>query len=203
MAKNKWMILLAVVLLLAVVPTARAAEFGSLRIHGIEGSVALYCVESADGTLEADFEDVPSNILNKTNVASKAKALWKYTRDEELMGQTLQADEEGSALYSPLEQGLYLVGSTARTPKFDPFLVQIPTQIGGRQVFHIEAEPKQEDPDPSTPTKPTEPNSSNSSQNIPQTGTSVIPKYLLMGFGVLITLVGLYQMIRGKEESYE
>lgn len=203
MAKNKWLILLAVLLLLAAAPTAWAAEFGSLRMRGIEGSVVLYPVASADGTLEDDFADVPSKIINKTNVASKAKALWKYAKDEELTGQTRQADEEGSALYSPLEQGLYLVGSTARVPKFDPFLVEIPTEINGRQVFHIEAEPKQEDPDSTTPTKPTEPKPSKPSQNIPQTGTSVIPKYLLMGFGVLITLVGLYQMIRGKEESYE
>jgi hypothetical protein len=200
MVKNKWLILLAVLLLLAAVPTAWAAEIGSIQVRGIEGTVLLYPVASQDGTLKDDFAGVSSDILDETNPVSKAKALWAYAQAEKLPGQACQTDSEGNALFSLLEQGLYLIGSTAAVPEFDPFLVQVPTVINGKQVFHIKAEPKQEDPKPSTPTEPapTPP-----SQNIPQTGTSVIPKYLLMSSGILVTLIGLHQMIRGKEESYE
>lgn len=200
MAKNKWLILLAVLLLLVNVPTAWAAESGSIQVRGIEGAVLLYPVASPDGTLKDDFAGVSSDILDETNPVSKAKALWAYAQAEKLPGQACQADGEGNALFSPLEQGLYLIGSTASVPEFDPFLVQIPTQINGKPVFHIEAKPKQEDPETTTPT---EPESTTPSPNIPQTGTSVIPKYLLMSSGILVTLIGLHQMIRGKEESYE
>ena len=200
MAKNKWLILLAVVLFLAAVPTALAAESGSIQVRGIEGAVVLYGVASPDGTLKDDFANVSSDILDRTNAASKAKVLWAYAQAEKLPGRAGQADGEGNALFAPLEQGLYLIGSTAAVPEFDPFLVQIPTEIDGKPVFHIEAKPKREEPETTTPT---EPEPTTPSQNIPQTGTSVIPKYLLMGCGILVTLIGLHQMIRGKEESYE
>lgn len=200
MAKNKWLILLAVVLFLAAVPTALAAESGSIQVRGIEGAVVLYGVASPDGTLKDDFANVSSDILDRTNAASKAKVLWAYAQAEKLPDQACQADGEGNALFSPLEQGLYLIGSTAAVPEFDPFLVQIPTEIDGKPVFHIEAKPKREEPETTTPT---EPEPTTPSQNIPQTGTSVIPKYLLMGCGILVTLIGLHQMIRGKEGSYE
>lgn len=200
MAKNKWLLLLTVMLFLSTVPTVRAAETGSIQIKDIEGTVALYGVASPDGTVHADFTEVYANIPNDKLAASQAKTLWSYALTKKLPGQILQADTEGNALFSPLEQGLYLIGSTAAVPEFAPFLVWIPTEINDKPVFHIEAKPKQEDPETTTPTepKPTTP-----SQNIPQTGTSVIPKYLLMGCGILVTLIGLHQMIRGKEESYE
>lgn len=200
MVKNKWLILLAVLLFLAAVPTARAAESGSIQVCGIEGAVVLYPVATPDGTLKENFEDAASNIPDETNAVTAAKALWAYALAEKIPGLAGQADAEGNALFSPLEQGVYLIGSAAAVPEFDPFLVQVPTVINGKQVFHIVAEPKQEDPKPTTPTAPAPPPPS---QNIPQTGTSVIPKYLLMSSGILVTLIGLHQMIRGKEESYE
>jgi hypothetical protein len=110
MVKNKWLILLAVLLLLAAVPTAWAAEIGSIQVRGIEGTVALYPVASPDGTLKDDFANVSSDILDRTNAASKAKALWAYALAEKLPGQSCQADAEGNALFSLLEQGLYLIG---------------------------------------------------------------------------------------------
>lgn len=200
MAKNKWLILLAVVLFLAAVPTARAAETGSIQVQGIEAPVALYSVASPEGTVHADFAAVYVGLPGEEPAASRAKILWAYAQAKKRPGLAGQADAEGKALFAPLEQGLYLIGSTATVPEFDPFLVRIPTQINGKPVFHIEAKPKQEDPETTTPT---EPEPTTPSPNIPQTGTSVIPKYLLMGCGILVTLIGLYQMIRGKEEAYE
>lgn len=200
MAKNKWMILLAVLLLLTAVPTARAAESGSIQVCGIEGAVVLYPVATPDGTLKENFEDAASNIPDETNAVTAAKALWAYALAEKIPGQSCQADAEGNALFSPLEQGVYLIGSAADVPEFAPFLVRVPTVINGKQVYHIEAAPKQEEPEP---TAPTDPAPTPPSPNIPQTGNSVIPKYMLMTTGILVTLTGLYQMIRGKEESYE
>lgn len=201
MAKNKWLILLAVLLLLAASPAVYAAELGSIQVCDVEGTVTLYPVASADGTLKTEFADVSLDISDEAKAVANAKALWSHAKSKNLPGQNLQADAGGNVLFSPLEQGLYLIGSASEIPEFDPFLVRIPTMINGNPVLHIQAKPKQEEPDP---TKPTTPSPETPSQNIPQTGNSVIPKYMLMGAGTLVTLIGLYQMIAGKdEEAYE
>ena len=199
MAKNRWIAVLTVLLLLLAVPKAMAAEQGSIKVCGIEHTVSVFSIASADGTLKDDFADAPVDITDEKQAVSNAKTLWKYAKEHQISGWDQQADAGGNAMFAPLEEGLYLLVSTAEEEEFDPFLVKIPTVIDGKRVYHIEAEPKQEE-DP--PTEPTTPPTEPPKPNIPQTGTSVIPKYLLMGCGILVTLTGLFMMIRGKE-SYE
>ena len=54
---------------------------------------------------------------------------------------------------------------------------------------------------PSVPDAPTEPEGPEPA--IPQTGISVIPMYTLLALGTVLTLAGLYEMIRGREEHHE
>ena len=199
MAKNRWIAVLTVLLLLLAVPKAMAAEQGSIKICGIEKTISLFSVASADGTLTDDFAEAPVDITDEKQAVSNAKALWNFAKERQLIGWEQQADAEENVMFTPLEEGLYLLVSTAEEAEFDPFLVKIPTVIDGKLVYHIEAEPKQEE---NPPTEPTTPPTEPPKPNIPQTGTSVIPKYLLMGCGILVTLTGLFLMIRGKE-SYE
>ena len=200
MAKNKWIAMLLVLLLVLTAPRALAAEQGSIQVCGIDQLVCLYFVAAADGTLADDFADSTVDLADEAQAAAKAKALWKLAREKDLAGQIQQADAAGNVLFEPLEEGLYLLVSAAEEPEFDPFLVKLPTLLDGKQVYHIEAKPKQEEAPPTEPTTPpTEPPRT----DIPQTGNSVTPIYLLMGGGILVTMAGLYQMIRGKEERYE
>lgn len=192
--------MLVVLLLLLTTPKAQAAELGSIQVCGVEQSVCMYAVAGADGTLIAGFQEITVDITDETQAAANAKALWKLARENNLEGQILQADAEGNVLFDAVEDGLYLLSSTAENPEFDPFLVKIPTLINGKQVYHIEAQPKQAETPPTEPTTPpTEP----PKPNIPQTGNSFTPIYLLMGGGVVLTIAGLYQMLRGKEKTYE
>ena len=200
MAKNRWIAVLTVLLLLLTAPSVLAAEHGSIQVCGIDQSVCLHFVAAADGTLADDFADIAVDITDETQAAANAKSLWNLAREKNLAGQNLQADTSGNVMFESLEEGLYLLGSTAEEPEFDPFLVKIPTLIDGKPVYHIEAQPKQEE---NPPTEPTTPPTEPPKTDIPQTGNSVTPIYLLMGCGILVTMTGLHQMIRGKEETYE
>ena len=196
MAKNKWIAMLLVLLLVLTAPRALAAEQGSIQVCGIDQSVCLYFVAAAAD----DFADSTVDLDDEAQAAAKAKALWKLAREKDLAGQTQQADAAGNVLFEPLEEGLYLLVSAAEEPEFDPFLVKLPTLLDGKQVYHIEAKPKQEEAPPTEPTTPpTEPPRT----DIPQTGNSVIPLYALLTLGTAMTLAGLYEMIRGREESHE
>lgn len=100
--------------------------------------------------------------------------------------------------YEDLEEGCYLVLCTADGVVIDPFLLQIPTQINGKRIYHIEALPKTEEPTPETtePTAPTEPK-----PDILQTGASVWPKYILIIVGAAILIFGLADMVGGRKEE--
>ena len=101
MAKNKWLILLAVVLFLTAVPAARAAETGSIQVQGIEGPVALYGVASPEGTVHADFAEVYAGVPDDEPAASLAKILWAYAQAEKLPGLAGQADGKGMPCLRP------------------------------------------------------------------------------------------------------
>lgn len=204
MMKRKILRLAAMLLcLLALAPAASAAETGSLKIVGIESPVCLYHVAAPDGALTEAFASAPVKDFSKDSEAvSNARILGEYAAEKNIPGQTMTPDAKGEVLYTPLDEGLYLICSLAAEPEFQPFLVKIPTIINGENIYHVQAEPKSEGPEPTepptVPTTPTEPE-----PEIPQTGTSVWPKYLLLAFGSVITVAGLYDLIRGKEERYE
>lgn len=221
MGKNKagLCLLLAMICLLTLAPEASAAERGSIKVIEMENAVGLYPVARADGSLTDAFIQAPiDDISDSLQAVENARKLWSYAREQRIPAQEKQPDGLGNVQFKDLEEGLYLIGSLAEEAEFDPFLVRMPTVINGEKIYHVTADPKQEEPtepqvttepteptestepsEPTQPTKPTEPG-----PGIPQTGDSVIPKYLLLAIGTLAIAAGLLELIRGrKEESYE
>lgn len=192
--------LITLVLLLLVLPVSAAAvQTGSLMLQEIRHPVILYRVAGADGTLSGAFADYPENPPFE-DPEKEAKQLQTYALQNRIKGQTSEP-EDGDAFFESLEEGLYLVCSLRERAEFAPFLLNIPTQLNGKTIYHIQAKPKQEDPPPETgAAHPTE---KPSDSVIPQTGNSVIPRYSLMILGSAITLVGLYEVIRGREEQFD
>ena len=224
MGKNKiWLFGVSLIVILSFVLPASAAETGSLKIVDIQGKVALHHVAESDGKLTEAFADAPvEDILEEKAAVRNARALQEHAASKLIPGAEAAPNAEGAVLYSPLEEGVYLVCSLHAEPEFDPFLVNIPTKIEDQLIYDVVAQPKLDEPDPSTPTDPTDPSDptdpdsptdpddpssptipSDPGPNIPQTGESVIPQYLLLAIGTLITLAGLYELIAGRKETHE
>ena len=221
--RNNWAIrLFAAALCLLLPVTALAAEVtGSLQLVDIDNTVTLYRVADYQGNLTEAFQGAEvKDLTDSLNAVENAKILSAYAAEHAVPGTDELPDENHVVSFPGLELGLYLVRSAAEEAEFDSFLVAIPTMINGEAIYHIEAAPKEEpeEPtDPSEPTGPSEPSEpseptgpseptepskpTDPGPNIPQTGYSVWPKYLLMGFGALAVLLGLVDLIRGREKQ--
>ena len=135
-------------------------------------------------------------------MVKNAKALAEYANQASLTGDEKIPDTEGTVSYPSLDEGVYLVCSEASEAEFNPFLVSIPTIINAEAVYNITAMPKEENPpEPSEPTTPTDP--SEPPSNIPQTGNSEWPKYLLLTIGTATALLGIADLLRGREKQDE
>lgn len=198
MSRNKRIRWFAAILLLLLPLSAAASQTGSLVLQEIDHPVHLFFVADGDGHLTEDFADCGLR-LPAENSARAAKALRDYVRVHHISGQTA-TPEQGEAVFEPLEKGTYLVCSAQTPGEFSPFLMDIPTVLNGSSIYHVTAKPKLDDDPPETrPTHPPKPEHSDS--KIPQTGTSVIPRYVLMILGTMVTLVGLYEVVSGREEK--
>ena len=103
--------------------------------------------------------------------------------------------ENGWAVFSPLECGLYVVTqqSTQATAGFDaiqPFLISLPQWLGGTYVYDLSATPKvpmvPEDTNPSAPTTPT----TSGTPQLPQTGQLNWPIPVLAVLGMTFFVAG-------------
>lgn len=200
MKNRKWIVLFLLLLILTAAPAARAAGQGSLQIIDIQQPVSLHYVAGADAVLADPFTGASGVDLTKPESAVKdAKTLFDYAKANNIPGWELTPQEE-EVTFAPLEEGYYLVYSLAQEGEFTPFLVSVPTVINGGDVFHIQAKPKDEPaPEPTVPEGTTPPQKPE--PEIPQTGISVIPKYVLLVLGTAVTLAGIVDLIRGREQS--
>lgn len=212
---------LAVMLCLLLPVTAFAAQEGSLKIVDIENPVCLYHVADAAGVPTEAFAGSPvEDLTDQASAVKNAAKLWDYALAQEIPGEERTPSADGEVKYEALQEGLYLVCSLAEEAEFKPFLVALPTVINGENIYHIEANPKAEEPEPTEPSQPSEPTEpsepsepteeptepgpsepTDPGPNIPQTGNSVLPKYLLLGIGTLAVLAGLVDLIRGREKK--
>ncbi len=104
----------------------------------------------------------------------------------------------GQAVFSDLDTGLYLVIQDKATPGYeviDPFLVSLPYLENGAYRYDLTAEPKTEPPQP-TETEPSE----TTTPDIPQTGQLWWPVPML-AFAGLLFVTGGVMMTRGKHEE--
>lgn len=216
MRNRKWICFLALLILFLLPVSASAEQIGSLRVLGIRYPVRLHHVFYMNGRFTEDFSGCPL-ILEPESLEKDAKLLYDYTQQQNIPGKTaIPANRE--AFFGHLEEGMYLISSVHDPAEFAPFLLMIPTELNGDYVYNVEAKPKvedfPEDPDSTDPTAPpsdeTTPGGTNTENNvifqagsseIPQTGNSVIPQYVLLAVGTLLTLAGLYRVVTEKKEN--
>lgn len=201
-------LLFAALLCIALAVPALAAEAGSLTVvTELEGlTLCLHPVADRTGKLNAMFAETelaPEALLQDNGRA--ARKLYEFAGEKGLQAAAAVTDEKGEAAFWDLPEGVYLVYGLGEQVKFDPFLVCIPTNINGEDVYHILADPKAEEgtepTEPSTeettgPTEPPDP-------NIPQTGVNTIPMYLLGVFGAAFLLLGMIELVRAGKEDHE
>lgn len=187
---------LALLLLVLIPVSASAAQLGSLLVQEIDHPVCLYRFADAKGDFTEDFMECDLPELFGDH-ATAAKALQGYVQEQGIKGQTA-APVNGEAIFENLEKGTYLVCSLRTPGEFAPFLLPMPTLLDGEIIYDIQAKPKIEDiPGERDPGRG---DSRPNDKKIPQTGTSVIPQYVLMVLGTLMTLAGLYEVLAGREE---
>lgn len=166
----------------------------------------LYQILETDGSVTEAFSGAEEIISDPDIPAEReARELKEYAEKNGVAGQVQTPDAGGTALYAQLSPAMYLVCSNEG--EFAPFLMEIPTVIDGQLVYDVEARPKVETPPQETtppttvPAQPGAPGPAEQVSSIPQTGVSVVPKYALMILGTVLTLWGLADMVRGREDT--
>lgn len=161
--KKSLVCLIAALLLISSLPTAFAARLGSLNVNVTDESdapvpnfkVVLCKVAKPDGTLLPAFSASgisSASLLDEKNNADNAKALLSYA--VAAGGNDDVTDAAGTAHFSGLDKGIYIIYSPAgQGCIFDPFLLYMPTMIGGTAHYDVVSSPKVED-EPPVPTPP-------------------------------------------------
>lgn len=133
--------------------TPKDAEDGHTVIKGT--SFTLYKVAEAanDGislryVLTEEFKGSGAD-LSELNADGLAKLLTEYAGQNELLGTTERADDNGTVAFKDLSLGLYLLVQTGEVNgayAVDPFLVSVPMTDadGSAWIYDVEASPKAE-----------------------------------------------------------
>lgn len=170
-----------------VVPGGALTVYRVGEIHEDDGNY--------DFQLTGDF--VSSDVsLDDIQSPETAASLATYAKGNEISGIIKKVDDNGKAVFSELQLGLYLVvqnKAASGYKKAKPFLVSVPAVEDGLYVYDVDASPKVEvekAPDP-TPTPP----------RLPQTGQLNWPIPVLTVLGIALFIVGwaLYR----KKDAHE
>lgn len=167
------------------------------------GSLTLYRVgrivqtDTGFGFVPAgEFEGYPGTLedLGKTTAAELAK----YAASNGISGESKTIDETGTAVFDPLEPGLYLLTQPKSGDGYlpaDPFLVTLPMAQDGHYVYQVDASPKVTlHPAPTQPTQPGDP-------TLPQTGQLNWPIPVLVAAGASCLIAGVILGRKGKDEA--
>lgn len=167
------------------------------------GSLTLYRVgaivqtDTGFGFVPAgEFESYPGTLedLGKTTAAELAK----YAVSNGISGESKTIDETGTAVFDPLEPGLYLLTQPKSGDGYlpaDPFLVTLPMAQDGHYVYQVDASPKVTlHPAPTQPTQPGDP-------TLPQTGQLNWPIPVLVAAGASCLIAGVILGRKGKDEA--
>lgn len=167
------------------------------------GTVTLYRVGdvvSDDGNYLFELGDDYQGsgvVLDDLQSPEAAEALAAWADDHGLRGTTVAIDDEGHAVFTDVELGLYLVAQHEPADGYmaiDPFLIGMPNTVDGAYVYDVDATPKLElvqAPEP--PVTPEE--------DIPQTGDSMLPFVMVFAGGVLACGAGLALRARARRAS--
>lgn len=147
--------LIAAILLISSLSVAFAAREGSLLITVTDEAddpvanfkLGLCKVAESDGVLFTEYSPSgisASSMRNEKNNARNAKKLLPFAK--QMGGDVRITDVNGNAGYDQLSEGIYLVfAPEGQGYIFTPFLVYMPTIIGGVEHYELLSEPKVED----------------------------------------------------------
>lgn len=171
---------LLLVLLMGRTVSAREWLSGSITVNFrwqgeavAGGTLTLHRVGDSDYNLTEGFEDCEVE-LSEPYDADLAWELAEFAKN--IPGQTKSVGADGTAVFEPLEPGLYLVVQREAAEGFQtisPFLVGIPMQVDGALVYHVDASPK------ASPVP-----------KLPQTGQVNWPVPVMAAAGILLLLAG-------------
>ena len=165
-------------------------------------------VAEVDGKLIGDFAALglsQEQMIKESLRRSSAQTLYEYVTKNGLPSTVIKTDEQGLARYPGAAEAIYLIWEDSDDLEFSPFLVSVPTIVGESVTFDIAAEPKADDPEvtPTPPPTPTPTPGPTSPPNLPQTGTDMLPIWLLIGFGAVILLAGVALLLPAKRKEQE
>lgn len=128
-----------------------------------------------------DFSDVSAPKL--------AEDIAAYVQEHCVEHCAISHNRNGTAVFSNLELGLYLIVQTEASDGFEPlkpFLVSVPMHEDGHYVYQVNADGKfqlHQEPQPTTPTKPADP-------TLPNTGQLKWPIPVLVLLGLILFSAG-------------
>ncbi len=156
--------------------TGQAILGGSLTLYQV-GKVAVddwnYSFELTDEFAESGFS---LDDLKPDGNPELAKKFADYVSDHSLPGKTVPVDDRGSAVFTKLENGLYLIVQTEASVGYypvNPFLVGIPRYNDDTETYEydIDATPKTEPAQKETqPETEPEPEETKPSETSPHSG---------------------------------
>lgn len=238
-------LLMALLLCFLLSSFAQAAgPTGSLRVlltddDGLpvpDVTIVLYPVGDKYGTLNENFSAAgisAASLLSDRDNAENSALLASYVEDNELTGDEKTTSTAGRVFYDTLSEGVYLVlCKSGQELTFTPFLVQIPTVIGGLKNYNVRSYPKAEtpaDPDNPDPDKPVDPDNpdpvdpdnpdpdnpdpdnpdpdfsgeSDTAEKIPQTGVNIWPTVAMFLVGLVLVILGFRDLWRSRREQDE
>lgn len=205
---------IALLLLFQVLPSVNASpeidpeQSGSISIQisyagkpVSGGSITLY--HAATLGADAAFVPVPKFAecdvdLNGTITASAARKLANYADAHAVSGTDAALGADGHASFRDLKAGLYLIVQKEPAKgylSFNPVVIGIPTVIGERCYYDVDASPKvAPEPEPTDPTMPDDPTTPTTPKppGLPQTGQRNWPIPVLAICGLALIIMGLY-----------
>ena len=172
-------------------------EYGNLRLYRVgdlhedSGNYSFIPIGVFQEKWEV-YEDLFSPQL--------ARDLASYAMEQKVTYLIQKIGEDGTAVFTDLEFGLYLVVQEKPAEgytRIEPFLIGLPNNEDGTYVYQVSAKPKfqPETPptEPSEPSEPTELTEPTEPQppDLPQTGQMNWPVPVLALTGVLLILCGM------------
>lgn len=113
----------------------------------------------------------------------EADPLAEYVMEQKISGKTMLTDNCGVVFYGQLNSGLYLVVQRRQTEGcavMCPFLVKVPMEIRGEEIWDVKATPKTDTIKPDIPEDP----------KLPQTGQQNWQVWTLLSVGMGLLLCG-------------
>lgn len=174
------------------------------------GTLTLYrvgAVNEDDGNysfaLTGDFINCGKSLKNPGD-PELAADLGKYVSDNKLTGSRIEVGQNGTAVFSGLDLGLYLIVQDEAADGYEavtPFLVSVPANENGVYIYDVDATPKvsvlrRTEPTPNTPVVPSTP-------TLPQTGQLNWPIPVLAILGLFLFLTGWVLRSGKKRNVYE